>query len=102
MKKLVVPACVLGLILCSRAGAEPPREASEILKEYHAIKMPVVDQAKVSDPAWVQSYLKERTAAVEKQNELALELYKANPDHPEAGKLLAARWNNMAARSPAT
>src|SRR5437868_7057617 len=63
--------------------------------------MPVVDQAKVSDPAWVQSYLKERTAAVEKQNELALELYKANPDHSEAGKLLAARWNNMAARSPA-
>jgi thiol-disulfide isomerase/thioredoxin len=102
MNKLAALASVLAVLLCSLAAAEPPRDAAAIVKEYQAIKMPEVDRTKISDPAWVQSYIKERDAAVNKQNELALELFKADPNHPEAIKFMSARWNNMVMRSPAT
>ena len=74
MKKLFLPACVLGLILSSTAGAEPPREASEILKEYHAIKMPVVDQAKVSDPAFYARPAAELQRELQRVTEPATEI----------------------------
>jgi len=102
MNKLAALASVLALLLCSLAVAEPPRDAATILKEYEAIKMPEVDRTKISDQAWVQSYIKERDQAVNKQNELALELFKVDPNNSEVSKLMATRWNNLAMRNPAT
>jgi thiol-disulfide isomerase/thioredoxin len=95
MKKLVLPACILGLLMIASLRAEPPREASEILKEYGDVKLPAVDAAKVKDPAYVRSYLEQRAEAVEKQNRLALELFRAAPDHPRAAALMSTRWANM-------
>jgi thiol-disulfide isomerase/thioredoxin len=95
MKKFVLPTCLLGFLLSANVGAEPPREASEILKEYGAVKLPVVDATKVKDSAYVRSYLEERTQAIEKQNRLALELFQAAPDHPRAAALMSTRWTNM-------
>jgi len=96
MKLLLLPAFVLSLLLwSSAAAADTPREASEILKEYREIKMPTVDPAKVRDPEWVRSFREEQAKAIEKQNALALELYKAHPQNPEAAQLMAIRLSNM-------
>jgi thiol-disulfide isomerase/thioredoxin len=83
-------------LFVSAAAAEPPREASVILKEYAEVKEPALDRTKVQDANYVRTYLAEREKAQAKQNALALELYQAHPQHAEVGKLLLARWTNMA------
>src|SRR4029079_1294462 len=83
-------------LFVSAAAAEPPREASVILKEYAEVKEPALDRTKVQDANYVRTYLAEREKAQAKQNAWALELYQAHPQHAEVGKLLLARWTNMA------
>jgi thiol-disulfide isomerase/thioredoxin len=94
MKKLVLPACILGLLL-STATAADPREASEIVKEYNDVKAPTLDPTKIKDADYVRTYLQERAQAQEKQNRLALELYQTHPDHPQATAMMLTRWGNM-------
>jgi thiol-disulfide isomerase/thioredoxin len=94
MKKLLLTVVAFGLWV-SAAAAEPPREASVILKEFNEVKEPVLDRTKVQDRSYVQTYIAERTKALEKQNALAWELYQADPKHAEVGKLLVTRWTNM-------
>jgi thiol-disulfide isomerase/thioredoxin len=101
MKKLVLPACILGLLVPVSFGAEPPRGADAILNEYREVKIPAVDATKLKDQNYVRSYLEERTKALEKQNQLALELYQAHPDHPEAITMMIVRWQNMSSSGAA-
>jgi thiol-disulfide isomerase/thioredoxin len=82
--------------LYSSALAEPPRSAETILKEYNAVKEPELDRTKARDAAYVRTYVAQQAQAIEKKNALALELYQADPKHPEAGKLMLARWENLA------
>lgn len=81
--------------LYSPAAAEPPRSAEAILKEYNAIKEPELDRTKARDAAYVRKYLADQAQATEKKGALALELYQADPKHPEAGKLMLARWESL-------
>src|SRR5262245_40603184 len=81
--------------LYSSALAEPPRPAETILKEFNAIKVPELDRTKARDAAYVRKYLADQAQAIEKKGALALELYQADPKHPEAGKVMLARWENL-------
>jgi thiol-disulfide isomerase/thioredoxin len=83
-------------LLCASIAAAEPRDAEAILKEYGAIKEPLVDATKLKDPAYFSSFFGERMKVLEKRDALALELYQAHPDHPEAVPLMLKRWGNMA------
>jgi thiol-disulfide isomerase/thioredoxin len=98
MNRFLVAAAASGLLLSAALAADPPREASAILKEYASVKMPVVNPAKVKEPDYIRSYFEERKQAQDKQDALALELFQAHPDHPEVTELMVQRWGHM--RSP--
>src|SRR5436853_3061272 len=91
MKTVSLLAPILLLGISPLLAADPPREASEIVKEYNEVKMPALDATKVKDQKYVREYLQERNAATDKQNALAEELYKSHPDHPRAAPVMATR-----------
>jgi thiol-disulfide isomerase/thioredoxin len=95
MNRFLAAAAVSCFLVVTAALADPPREASAILKDYANVKMPTVDATKVRDPDYVRSYFEERKKALDKQGELALELYQAHPDHPQAVEMMVQRWGNM-------
>jgi thiol-disulfide isomerase/thioredoxin len=97
MNRLLLAAVSLCVFASVARAADPPREASEILKEYASVKMPAVDATRVRDPDYVRSYFEERKKALQKQGDLALELYRGHPGHPRAVELMIERWSNMAA-----
>jgi thiol-disulfide isomerase/thioredoxin len=96
MKRLAMTAVALSLLVAYAVAADPPREADAILKEYRDVKLPALDGSKTKDQAYVRSYLDERNKALDKQNDLAWELYKGHPSHPQAAEMLIKRWTNMA------
>jgi thiol-disulfide isomerase/thioredoxin len=95
MKRLLVVALLASLILALPTAAETPREAEAIWKEYQSVQMPAFDREKISDQAYLIKYSAARRQAMEKQNELALEFYKAAPNDKRAVQLMLARWRNM-------
>src|SRR4029453_18735626 len=72
MNKLFLTTSLLCASI-SVATAEP-RDAEAILKEYAAIKEPLVDATKLKDPAYFSSFFGERMKVLEKRDALALEL----------------------------
>jgi thiol-disulfide isomerase/thioredoxin len=95
MNRLIVALGVVSLIFCSALAADPPRDAEAILKEYATVKMPSFDGAKREDQAYVRQYMADRTKATAKQNELALEFYRAYPNDERAVDMMVKRWMNM-------
>jgi thiol-disulfide isomerase/thioredoxin len=85
----------VGLFACEASAAGGHRDPGVILKEYDAIKMPTLDAGKRKDADSVRRFNQEKEAAVEQQNDLAKELYRADPHHPRAFPLMAARLGRM-------
>ncbi len=88
-------AMVGGFLALASAHAAD-RTAEAILKDIDAVKAPQFDPSKRSDKDYVQSYLAERTKAMETKAELILELYKAAPENPRIPQLLVTRWETLA------
>jgi hypothetical protein len=101
MNKFVLTTCAL-LLCATLAKADPPRDAEAIWKDYQAVKMPTLDRDKISDQAYLRTYIEARQQALVKQNELALEFFKANPKDRRAMQLMLARWRNMSGADSAT
>jgi thiol-disulfide isomerase/thioredoxin len=95
MKRFFLVVCAALVSLPAFTQAEQPRDAEAILKDYQAVKMPAYDSSKREDKAYLQTFTEERTQALAKQNELALELFKAHPRHEQAAELIVRRWQNM-------
>lgn len=57
--------------------------------------MPQPDLSKRSDQAYIQGYLKQRTAAMQKRADLALELFKVQPDHASVAMMMFDRWSTL-------
>jgi hypothetical protein len=95
MKKAFLVVCVASLLAPVSMAVDPPREAEVIVKEYHAVKQPAFESAKQGDQAYIRTYIEARTKALEKQNELALELYRGHPKDERAAGLMLARWRNL-------
>jgi thiol-disulfide isomerase/thioredoxin/TolA-binding protein len=96
MKRLIVVALLGSLLLVLPTAADTPRDAEAIWKEYQAIKMPALDREKVNDLGYIREYSEARRQAADKQNELALEFYKAAPNDKRALQLMVLRWRYMA------
>jgi thiol-disulfide isomerase/thioredoxin len=84
------------LVLCASMAVTSPalaagRAADKILADYNAIQLPA-DSGKGGSPAASVEARTRRERALNRRSELALELYKAHPDHPEVAKLMASRW----------
>src|SRR6516162_8422007 len=91
MRLILLCALAICVSVSGVLAADLHRDSNVILKEYDAIKTPTFDAAKQTDAAYVRKYAQEKSAAVEKQNALAEELYKSNPKHPRAVPLMATR-----------
>ena len=76
------------------------RPADEILADYRAVAYPKSDPAK-KDPQSVREYRQAYGRADARKAELALELFRAHPDHEQVPTLLRARWVSTM-MSPAT
>ena len=95
MRTFLSVASALLLALATVTMAAEPRDAAAILKDYGAVKLPAYDSSKREDQAYSRSYMEERTKALARQNELALELFQAHPKHEQAADLMLRRWQNM-------
>jgi thiol-disulfide isomerase/thioredoxin len=88
-------AWLLTLAFAAAASAQDAkRSVEEILKDVETAKAPAVP-ANTQDRAAVAAYLKARTEMMAKRAELALELYKAAPDHEALPELMAQRWATL-------
>jgi thiol-disulfide isomerase/thioredoxin len=95
MRTLLLGALTGLCLLPAVSIADEPRDAEAILKDYQAVKLPSYDSSKREDQAYLRAYMDERSQAVARQNELALELFKAHPQHEQAVQLMLTRWRNL-------
>jgi thiol-disulfide isomerase/thioredoxin len=95
MNRLFLLAGLVSLAVSSGLAADPPREANEILLDYIKVRMPTYDSSKRDDQAYIRSYSADRTKALERQNELALEFYRGYPNDDRAVDMMLTRWRNM-------
>jgi thiol-disulfide isomerase/thioredoxin len=96
---IVASSLVIAIGLASFApAAENARTADQIMADYKAVALPQPDMSKRGNQAYIQEYLKQRTAAMQKRADLALELYKAQPDHPSVAAMMFERWSTLAQR----
>jgi thiol-disulfide isomerase/thioredoxin len=88
-------AAVLGGWIATSAALGADRSAEQILKDLDTVKVPVFDASKRSDQAYIRDYISKRQQTVEKRAELALELYKASPNHQRIPEVMAERWGSI-------
>jgi hypothetical protein len=69
------------------------RSASEILRDYRAVRMPSFSDG--SSPEAAKRFKDAINEGCLRQAELALELYRAWPDHPQVPSTLHTRWAGM-------
>ena len=91
-RKLATLALGAWLAAASIAPAAD-RPADEILADYRAVANPKRDPAK-TDPQSTREFRDAYGKAEALRAELALELFRAHPDHEQVPKLLHARWMN--------
>jgi thiol-disulfide isomerase/thioredoxin len=92
---LALAACAA--LLPGARAQDDKRSAEAILADLDATKVPQPDMEKVraQDREYIQSFIKEMTAAREKRGKLALELLHAEPKNERLPKLLIERWQGM-------
>lgn len=89
-----VLAALLGAVLLplsSNAGDE--RSAREIIRDFDAVRMPSFSDG--NSPEAVAKFERAINDGCRKQAVLALELYRAHPDHPRVPRMMATRWAGM-------
>jgi thiol-disulfide isomerase/thioredoxin len=81
-------------LVAATAALADGRPAETILREYNAIVIAGADASKGKGRSAELDLRTKRAKALNRRSELALELYRAEPDHPQVAKLLAARWEH--------
>jgi thiol-disulfide isomerase/thioredoxin len=82
----------LGIWLAASPSARAEgRPAEEILRDYRAVAYPKRDPAR-KDAMSIQEYRRAYNKAEARKSELALELFRAHPEHEQVPDLLRARW----------
>jgi thiol-disulfide isomerase/thioredoxin len=87
---VVLGSCVVAAGEALAAG----RPADAILKDLEAVEMPKLDASKRSDQAYIRDFMTKRQESLKKRAELALELYKTDPNHARVPALMAERWRS--------
>ncbi len=89
--------CVCGWL----APAEVPaadRTVEQILEDIDDAVAPKLDAKRARDPSYVRRYRAREREAWAKRDGLALELFKAAPDHERLPELMAERWSRKDGR----
>jgi len=87
---IVLGAC--GWVTSAGApGAE--RTAVQILKDIDAAVVPKVENDRAHDAAYMRRFRTKEREVTEKRDRLALELFKAAPNHERLPELMAERWS---------
>jgi thiol-disulfide isomerase/thioredoxin len=91
----IVWASVLGVCgwLASAEVLGADRTAEQILEEIDAAVAPKPDAKKAHDASYLRRYRTREREAWAKRDRLALELFKAAPDHERLPELMAERWS---------
>ena len=79
------------LVVVAAAFAED-RSAEAILKDYDAVATPPAEPAKAKTKRALLDARARRQKALVRRDELAMEFYRAHPEHERAPQLMAARW----------
>ena len=99
MPKWLLTACAFLALAGWLAPATPvkaeDRTAEKILDELKTVPVPVFDAKNRGDQKAIQEYLASREKASARRAELALELYKTDPENPTLPKLMAERWQSL-------
>lgn len=88
------------LIVASGPVMAAGRPANEILKELDAMRMPPIDQARRSDPAYVAQLQRQVSDLLTRRDALILELLQADPDHERLTKLMQEHWRRLPEKGP--
>lgn len=94
-RRMIASLVVASSFFAAAHVSADPRTPEVILAEYEGVKMPEFDATKREDAAYRETFMKQRQEALNKRNELALELFKAKPDHPRVVDLMKVRWQGM-------
>ena len=78
---LVIPIIAVAL---QNARSNSPAEADAMFKQVEAITPPQFDDAKGSQPGYIQSFIKQRDEFFTKRAEISKQFYDRYPDHPKA------------------
>jgi thiol-disulfide isomerase/thioredoxin len=93
---VVLGSCVVAAGEALGAG----RPADAILKDLEAVEMPKLNASKRSDPAYIRDFMTKRQESLKKRAELALELYKTDPNHARVPALMVERWKSFSPTDP--
>jgi thiol-disulfide isomerase/thioredoxin len=91
-RRISVTALVAAFAFMSAASAAD-RSANDILADYDALKAPHLDSSKKTAEL-VQEYRMAVAKIEKRKDDLAMELFRAHPEHPRVPALLRARWVN--------
>lgn len=95
-KVLAGAALSVALSVAPVALGQAARTADQITADYKALKAPAFDRTKSGDSAYIQEYQSKMQEFQAKQAELAKELWAADPNHPDALKMMQNRWRTLA------
>jgi thiol-disulfide isomerase/thioredoxin len=98
--RLITVIALLLFVIASSTQAAPTTAptANDLLKQIQALTPPAVDQSRMHDQAYIQSYMHDMQEWEQKRGELIKEFFTSFPDHPQAMKLMSERWIRMAQR----
>ena len=88
-------AIVLGVCgwVASSAAVAADRTAEQIIKDIDAAVAPKLDATKDEDASYMRRFRARERDILAKRDRLALELYKAAPNHKRLPELMAERWS---------
>lgn len=100
----IVRRCFTVGLLSAFVGqlAAADRPASQILRDLDAVKMPALDPARQSDPAYIDQMRKAFVDAGGRRDVLILELFQAHPDHEQLPQLMREHWRRMPPIGPSS
>jgi len=87
--------CVASAALRLQAQTTAPagdQDAQSMLEAYRSLQPPQADMSRKDDPAYVESYIKERNAIELQRAELAKAFHDKFPNHPLANEMMQQRW----------
>lgn len=97
MIRTLFAVSVIGVSLCGSAAlAEPAkRDPEQILQDYYAVELVRPDPSRMKDEAYVKQNREQFFDALKKRADFAKELYRADPNHPEAMRLMQERMQTL-------
>jgi peroxiredoxin len=87
---------LFGCLAATMPSRGDDRSPDAILKEIDSITVPVLDESRANDPAYMERFNKEHGEAASRRAKLIGALYRSDPENPRLATLLPERWEALA------